>query len=444
MRKYQRSDATYLLGFFAVVIGIGSALLSLPVSWSGSGLAAGPLRYIDALFTATSAVCVTGLAAVDTAEYSRFGQTVILLLIQVGGLGIISFTSLLLTIPGRRLPLRRLKTIQSFYVEGVEYEPKKIVRSIIFFTFGIEAAGAVILYFLFAGAGVDDAAFVAVFHSVSAFCNAGFSVFSSSLEGYSGNLPLMATIAVLVVMGGVGFIVIQDIERRLRGKRRRLSYHTKVVLGMTATLIFSGALAFFLLERGRAYESFPWPVAMANAFFQSITTRTAGFDTVVQATLSQPSKALTLLLMFIGGSPGSIAGGIKVTTAFVVAAVMLRRPDSHGDITVFKRRLSARTMNDAVVYFLKATFLLAVSAGALSLIEGLRGVDFSVLLFETVSAFGTVGLSLGMTGSLSDAGKLVIIATMFAGRVGLIALAFPALRRYEAEIVYPEGSILLG
>ena len=444
MRKYQRSDATYLLGFFAVIIGIGSALLSLPVAWNGSGIVAPPLRFIDALFTATSAVCVTGLAVVDTAEYSRFGQTVILLLIQVGGLGIISFTSLLLTIPGRRLPLRRLKTIQSFYVEGVEYEPKKIVRSIIFFTFGIEAAGAVILYFLFAGAGVDDAAFVAVFHSVSAFCNAGFSVFSSSLEGYNGNVPLLATIAVLVVMGGVGFIVIQDIERRLRGKRRRLSYHTKVVLGMTATLIFLGALAFFLLERGRAYEDFPWPVAIANAFFQSITTRTAGFDTVVQATLSQPSKALTLLLMFIGGSPGSIAGGIKVTTAFVVAAVMLRRPDSHGDITVFKRRLSARTMNDAVVYFLKAGALLAVSAGALSLIEGLRGVDFSVLLFETVSAFGTVGLSLGMTGSLSDAGKLVIIATMFAGRVGLIALAFPALRRYEAEIVYPEGSILLG
>ncbi len=444
MRKYQASDASYLLGFFAVVIAIGSVLLSLPLSWEGRTASPGPLRYIDALFTSTSAVCVTGLAVVDTAAYSRFGQTVILLLIQIGGLGIISFTSLLLTIPGRRLPLRRLKTIQSFYVEGVEYEPVKIVRSIMFFTLGIEAAGAAVLYFLFSAAGVDDAAFAAVFHAVSAFCNAGFSVFSANLEGYGGNVPVIATISALIVLGGLGFIVIQDIERRFRGKRKRLSYHTKVVLGMTSFLIVSGGLAFFLLERGAAYAGFRWPVAVANAVFQSISPRTAGFDTVLQSSLSQPSKALTLLLMFIGGAPGSIAGGIKVTTAFVVAAVMMKRPDGHGDITVFKRRLSARTMNDAVVYFLKATFLLLVSAGALSLIEGLRGVDFSSLLFETVSAFATVGLSLGITGSLSDAGKLVLIATMFAGRVGLIALAFPALRRNEAAIVYPEGSILLG
>lgn len=444
MRRHQSSDAFYLLAFFSVIIGVGSLLLALPVSWNGSVLSPGHLRFIDALFTATSAVCVTGLTSVDTTGYSRFGQTVIMLLIQVGGLGIISFTSILLTIPGRRLPLRRLRTIRSFYVEGVEYDPTKIVRSIMFFTLGIELVGALLLYAQFTTAGVDDPIFAAAFHSVSAFCNAGFSVFSTNLEGFSGNIGILATICALIVTGGIGFIVIQDIERKARGKRKRLSYHTKVVLGMTAFLIVAGALAFLALERKRAFANLSFPAAVANAFFQSITPRTAGFDSIVQSSLSQPSKLLTLLLMFIGGAPGSIAGGIKVTTAFVVAAVMAKRPDSHGDITVFKRRLSGKTTNDAVVYFLKAAALLSISAGALSIIEGLRGADISALLFETVSAFGTVGLSLGVTGTLSDAGKLIIIATMFAGRVGLIALAFPALRRGDEAIVYPEGSILLG
>jgi trk system potassium uptake protein TrkH len=313
-----------------------------------------------------------------------------------------------------------------------------------FFTLGIEFVGALALCVQFKAAGVADPLFTAVFHSVSAFCNAGFSVFSTNLEGFSDNIGILSTISALIVTGGIGFIVIQDIERRARGKRRRLSYHTKVVLAMTSFLIVSFALAFLLLERRRAFAGLSFPAAIANAFFQSITPRTAGFDAVVQSAFSQPSKVLTILLMFIGGAPGSIAGGIKVTTAFVIAAVMAKRPDGHGDITVFKRRLSARTTNDAVVYFLKAAALLAVAAGSLSLIEGLRGVDFSAIIFETVSAFGTVGLSLGITGSLSDAGKLVIIATMFAGRVGLIALAFPALKRSEDLIVYPEGSILLG
>ena len=181
-----------------------------------------------------------------------------------------------------------------------------------------------------------------------------------------------------------------------------------------------------------------------NALFQSITPRTAGFNAVPQGSLRQSSKLLTIILMFIGGAPGSIAGGIKLSTAYLILVVMLKRPDERGEINIFKRRLSAGTINAAVMYFLKALLILVMAAGALSLIEGPRGADSSQLLFEVVSAFGTVGLSLGYTSHLSPAGKLVIIATMFAGRVGLIALAFPGRIRREAPFVYPEADILLG
>lgn len=444
MKGQTGSDAYYLMTFFALLIAFGTFLLCLPAAWTGTAARPGALPVVDALFIATSAVCVTGLSTVDTADFTRFGQVVILLLIQFGGLGIISFTSILLTIPGGRLPLRRLKTIRSFYVDGVEYRPAIIVRSIIFFTLLFEGLGALALGFIFRSAGVPDPVFAGVFHSVSAFCNAGFSLNRDSLESFAGNGPVLAVIASLVVLGGIGFIVIQDIERRWRGKRNRVSYHSKVVLTVTAFLIAVPGIAFFLIEGSRAYAGMGTGSALANAFFQAVMPRTAGFDSVLQASLSQPSKVLTLILMFIGGAPGSIAGGIKVTTAFVVAAVMLRRPDPRGDITVFRSRLSAKTCNEAVVYFLKAAFLLILSAGFLSFFEGLRGAEFSAIVFESVSAFGTVGLTVGLTPALSWAGKLVVIGTMFAGRVGLIAIAFPAARRIEEEIIYPEGSILLG
>lgn len=438
MLRRQTSDAYYLLAFFAFVIAVGTALLLLPASWAGPER----LNPIDALFTATSAVCVTGLSTVDTAIFSRFGQTVILLLIQVGGLGVISFTSILLTIPGRRLPLRRLKTIRGFSVEGVEYDYAKIVRNIVFFTFFIEAAGAAALYPAFSGAGVESPAFAALFHSVSAFCNAGFSTFSTGLEGFARRPGVLGPVMALIVSGGIGFIVLQDLERRARGKRKRLSYHTVVVLASTGFLIVSGALCFWVLERNNAFSGLGPFDTVLNALFQSITPRTAGFNTVPQGELSQPSTFVTILLMFIGGAPGSIAGGIKVTTAFVVVLVMLRRQDENGDINVFKRRLTATTSSDAVVYFLKAFALLLCAAGALSITES--GVNFGRLVFESVSAFGTVGLSLGVTPSLSAGGKLVIIATMFAGRVGLIALAFPGAARKGGAVSYPEASILLG
>jgi len=444
MREFVRSDAFYLLSFFATVIITGSLMLLIPGVWVGTVQFPGPLKPIDALFTATSAVCVTGLTTVDTAGYSRIGQTIIVALIQIGGLGIISFTSILLTIPGRRLPLRRMNIIQSFYVDGVEYNPVHIVRNIVAFTLAIETAGAIALAFLFRETGVGDWAFAGLFHSVSAFCNAGFSIFSTNLRAYSGNIPILVIIMLLIVSGGLGFIVLQDMYRWTHLRHHRLNYHSRIVLFMTGVLIIGGSLAFLLIERTRLYRDMDLATAGINALFQAITPRTAGYDAMSQDLLSQPSMFITVILMLIGGAPGSIAGGIKVTTAFVVALAMLRRPDKNGDITLSRHRLTAKTINDGMVYFIKALAILLVAVAALTLMEGLKGVDFHAIVFEVVSAFGTVGLSLGLTPSLSTAGKLVIIATMFAGRVGLIALAFPGGKNDHRDISFPEGKILLG
>ena len=444
MRPLFRSDSWYLVAFFLVLISIGSVLLVLPLAQASQDGILRPISYIDALFMATSAVCVTGLATVDLGLFNFFGQTVILLLIQLGGLGIISFTSLLLILPGGRIPFRRLSTIRSFYVDGVEYDPRKILLNIVSTTLCIEAFGAVILSFLFKKAGISDYVFNGIFHSVSSFCNAGLSPFPDSLERFSGNPAILTVVMLLIILGGLGFIVLQDVFDLIKGKHRYLNYHSRVVLFMTVLLISLGFLFYFFIEKKAAFAGLSLNDRILNALFQAVTPRTAGFDSVPQRLLSQPAKVFTIILMFIGAAPGSIAGGIKITTLFVVIIMMTRNPDPFGDVQIRKHRISFYTMNRATVYLLKAICLLLLSAFVLSLIEGPRGVAFDEIVFEVVSAFGTVGLSLGLTPYLSGAGKLVIIGIMFAGRVGLVALSFSVVREKKYEISYPEGQVLLG
>ncbi|QQO10067.1 TrkH family potassium uptake protein [Breznakiella homolactica] len=444
MNIFQRSDAFYLLIFFLILISAGTALLLIPGAWKGYPDTPDSLTLVDALFTATSAVCVTGLSTVNTAGFSRLGHIIIMLLIQLGGLGIISFTSILLSIPGNRLPFRRLNTIRAFYIDGVEYNPRRIVRNIVIITFLIEFLGAVLLSFFFYSGGTEDWLFAGIFHAVSSFCNAGFSPFAANLVDFAYYPPVLIVVMLLIITGGLGFIVLNDISRRVSGKRKHLSYHSRVVLGMTGLLLAGGTLFFLMSEWDRAFRDMEFPVALVNALFQAVTPRTAGFEAVPQAALSQPSQMLTGLLMLIGGAPGSIAGGLKVTTVFVVLMVMFRRPDKNGDIKVSHHRLAAGTINNAVVYFLKALALLLICTAALSVVEGLQGDSFGAIVFEVLSAFGTVGLTVGMTPDLTVPGKLVIIGAMFAGRVGLIALAFPAARHRSYDITYPEGTVLLG
>ncbi len=443
-RRPIKSDTAFLLIFFVSVIAAGTLLLLLPAAWSGIPSQPKRLSPIDALFTATSAVCVTGLSTVDTAGFTRFGQTILLILIQTGGLGIISFTSLMILIPGRRLSFRRLRTIRSFTTNDVEYDPVRIVRDIVFYTVSIELLGALLLYALFKGNGIPGSAFTALFHAVSAFCNAGFSTFPDSLERFAGQPLVLAVFSLLIMTGGIGFIVLQDIARRIRGKKRKLGYHARLMLTLTAILIAAGAAAFWFLEGDNCFAAMG-PVDRAmNALFQSVTPRTAGFDAVCQAELRQSSQLITMLLMFIGGAPGSIAGGIKIATAYVVLLVILRKRNERGEINSLTRRFSPATIDQAVIYLVKALAFLFLAAGALSLTEAGGEAGLNRSLFEVVSAFGTVGLSLGLTPSLSLAGKLVIIVTMFAGRVGLLAFVFLGGTERTSAYVYPEAEILLG
>jgi trk system potassium uptake protein TrkH len=350
----------------------------------------------------------------------------------------------MLIVPGHRLPFRRLLTIKSFSVDGVEHDPIKIVRNIVFFTVFIEIVGSVSLYAVFRDIGLPDSMFTAIFHTISAFCNAGFSLFPTSLEAYANQPLVLAIIALLIITGGIGFIVLQDLGRWIRGKRRRLSYHTKLILSATGILIVAGALSFWLIEYQHALAGMRTIDRIINALFQAITPRTAGFNAIRQSALRQPSKFITILLMVIGGAPGSIAGGIKISTAYIIMLVMLKRSNERGEINAFNRRISPTTIHAAVVYFIKAIFLLVGAAGLLSLFEAARGADLGHIVFEVASAFGTVGLSLDFTAGMSPPGKLVIICTMFTGRVGLLALLFLDGTGTSDQMVYPEADILIG
>ena len=426
-----------LLLFFLTVIFSGALILKFGGSWPGH------LAFTDAVFTAASAVCVAGLSTIDIPQFSFAGQLTILCLIQIGGLGIISFSCLTLIIPGMRFGLTGTDAIRGFFLDDIEYRPRRIVRSIIIFTFIIELTGAVLLSILFYRRNIDGWLFMAVFHSVSAFCNTGISVFPSQLLRFSGDLPVMLVMSALIILGGMGFLVLHDILRLVRGRIRRPSYHSKVVLFMTLMILLSGSVLFFTLERGRAFGGMNALHAAAASFFQTVNTRSAGFEMVVQKSFCQPSKMLTSLLMIIGGAPGSIAGGIKVTTLFVLLVFLLKKPDKYGDINVFHHRLRAATIHNAVIFVLKALFLLLVCVCALTVVEGMRGQPLGALIFDSISAFGTVGLTLGITPTLGTAGRWIIIATMFAGRVGLFALSFPAINPRRRDITYPEGSLLL-
>lgn len=436
------STKIVIFGYFIGIILLGSLLLKLPFSWKGET----PLRYIDALFTSTSAVCVTGLITVDTARYSRFGQAMIALLIQTGGLGIITFATVYLAAPRKRISLVNRSIIKDYYIDEVEYNPKEMIRHILTTTFAIEAIGALFLYIRFRD--LPDGPFLAVFHAVSAFCNAGFSTFSTNLEGYAADPIVNFSIIALIVSGGIGFIVMKDIALKLRGKKRRLSYHSKMALGMTAILIALGAAAFLFLEHRRAFAALTPGQKVMAAMFQSVTPRTAGFDTILQSAFSTPSVLLTIILMFIGASPGSTGGGVKTTTFMVAVLAAFKGTDESDKLIVGKRSIPSSAIVKAVGIIGKGLAIVVV--GVVLVLVAERGrpgaqVSLSQALFEVVSAFGTVGLSLGITGSLGDAAKSVLILTMFAGRVGLFAMSLPrSSRRVERYADLPGTDVLIG
>ena len=440
------TDKIQLFTYFIAICLLGSFLLSCPFSYESKI----PVPYIDALFLSVSAVCVTGLSTVDMRLFSVTGFLVIMGLIELGGLGIITFVSLYIAVPKRRMTLVNRAVVREFFIEDVEVEPKSILRSIILFTVGIEMICAILLIPEFQREGSSRPVLDAAFHSVSAFCNAGFSTYQDSLCPFAGNFAIQAIIMVLIVSGGIGFTVLTDISRRfILRKRARMSFHSRMVLTVTAILILLSVALIFLAERNASFTGLSTPQKLFASLFSAITPRTAGFSVVPQDGFTPATNLLVMVLMFIGGSPGSIAGGIKTTTFMIVIIYAIRVNTERKGLNILRRNIDTSVVEKAFSIFAKSLMILILALALLlcterSLLSAARFSAFD-LFFEVVSAFGTVGLSLGVTPHLSMLGKLVIIATMFIGRTGIFAMALGfAHREKEHLFEYPSANVLVG
>lgn len=416
-----------LLASFAGMIAVGTlGLLLLP------GLYAGPqLGLVDALFTATSAVCVTGLIVVDTATYfTPLGQAWIALLIQLGGLGILTFTTVAISALGWRTSLEAEEAAAGHASILGHVRPLTLVKGVLITTFGIELLGALVLWIAWrAELGTAGAVWPAFFHAISAFCNAGFSVFSDSLVGFRGDGLTVYTASLLIVVGGIGFLVLLDLwSRWVRRDVDRLSTHTRLALAGTALLLAGSTVLFLGFEAGNELRTMSWPDRLANAWFMGVTPRTAGFNTVDYAAVTDPSLFLTIILMVVGGSPGSAAGGLKTTTVAVLALVLWSRLRGKGHVSFFGRTIPESTVQRAAGLTVGGIAVLTAGVFLLLLLEApavhtLERTRFLRLAFEAHSAFGTVGLSMGATPELSSPGRLVTVVLMYVGRVGPLAVA---------------------
>jgi trk system potassium uptake protein TrkH len=436
-----------LMLYYAAAILLGAVLLSLPVAAVGA-----PLPFLDALFTATSAQCVTGLAVVDTGtRFSLFGQTVILVLIQIGGLGIITFSVYLFFYLRLGVGMRGRWIIHETLLHTPVDSMQALIRDIVKHTLIIEGVGALLLALVFVpDLGLFPGLFSAIFHSVSAFCNAGFSLFPDSLIRYQGHPLVNFTIMGLIVLGGIGFLVIREVLALLAGRgRRRFSLHSRLVLWTTGVLIAGGFL-LILLSDGHTLLRHGMPRGLLIALFQSVTARTAGFNTIDLNLLTVPTLLLMMLLMFIGASPGSAGGGIKTTSLAIFFAIFHSRLQGNEHTNILRRTIPSEVVTKVLTLVMLATLTIVVGLFALLLVQAneaaLAGrglyLDYA---FEVVSALATVGLSLGATASLLPAGKVIVIGLMYIGRVGLLTLAFTLIRRTRGGAVhYSEENIMIG
>ena len=441
--KRTQTSRVIIIGFLSLIF-IGTMLLSLPVA-SRSDQSIG---LIDAIFTATSAVCVTGLVVVDTAaHWSLFGQGVILLLIQIGGLGFMTLGTMIVFILGQKLSLKeRIVKLDSF--DDVTLSVMiKLSSYVILMTFIIESLGALILSIKFIPMyGFKKGLWMSIFHSVSAFCNAGFDLFGDfrSLTPFVKDPLITMTIAVLIILGGLGFVVILEvIQKRHLSK---LSLHGKLVVTMTVFLLLAGLGLFYLFEfnNGSTFSDLSQLEKLYNSFFYSVTTRTAGFHTVMVDHLTLGSVFLTIVLMFVGGASGSTAGGVKITTIGVIFIAMKSFILGKKDAEVFRRRISREIVNKSLAIVSLSIILVVIMTMLLSVTE--VGHSFVAIYFETISAFGTVGLSMGITPSLSGFGRIIISILMFIGRVGPLTVFIGLSRqgRSKEDNSYPEEKTIVG
>ena len=426
-------------GYFTVIV-IGTILLMLPIATpDGQGLG-----FINSLFTATSATCVTGLIVVNTSTaFTVFGQVVILVLIQIGGLGLMTMSTLAALILGKKIGLRSrliiLEDLNQMNISGIV----RLVSYVLGFTLIIQGAGALLLFLrLVSDYSVLDALYKAIFHAISAFNNAGFDIFGNSLESFTGDIAVNFIIIGLIVLGGIGFGVL--VEMYNKRKLNQLSLQSKIVLITTVILLIAGFVGIFILEYSNMATMGQLNLgetALAS-FFLSVTPRTAGFNTVPTGGLTPPALFFVIILMFIGASPGSTGGGIKTTTFGVMLITVWNMLRGREDLEIANRRLKREVVLKAISIAMLAAGLIILVTIVLSVIEEAEFLD---ILFETVSAFGTVGLSTGVTPTLSMVGRILIIITMFVGRVGPLTLgtAF-AERELRGDYHYPPEEVMVG
>ncbi|WP_407691149.1 TrkH family potassium uptake protein [Ruminococcus gauvreauii] len=426
--KRQPPARLIVLGF-AAVIAVGTLLLLLPVSINDGAR----VSFIDALFTSTSAVCVTGLIAIDTAEhFTVFGRTVVALLIQIGGLGVTSVGVGFILIAGKRVGMKGRTLVKEAMNVGNSKGLIRLVKSVLLMTLCFEAAGTVLSFLVF----VQDfpplkALGISLFHSVAAFNNSGFDILGGlqNLIPYQGSVLLNLTTAGLIIFGGIGFLVILDILKNR--SFRKLSLHSKVVLSVSAVLLLTGTLLL------KATEDVTW----LGAFFQSVSARTAGFSTYPIGTFTNAGLFVLILLMFIGASPGSTGGGIKTSTLFVLLhAVKSAATNQH--CTAFKRRIPPEVIQRGFIITLLSAMVVCTGTFFLCLLE--PEYTFMQLLFEITSAFGTVGLSTGITPDLAASSKLIVILTMFIGRLGALTIATIWHFKTPSSATFTEENITIG
>ncbi|OMC68146.1 Trk family potassium uptake protein [Paenibacillus odorifer] len=430
-----------VLGFASIIL-IGALLLMLPIS-STSG---NSVEFIDALFTSTSATCVTGLVVLDTGtSFTIFGKTVIMILIQIGGLGFMTMATLFSLVLKRKISLRDRLILQEAMNQGSMEGIVRLIRRVLIYSLVIEGCAAVLLSIRWAfDMPLGKAIYYGIFHAVSMFNNAGFDIFGDfrSLTDYVYDPLVNIIVMFLIVSGGIGFIVMSDlVEFRVT---RRLSLHSKVVLSTSTGLILIGALVIFIFEftNTRTLGSLNFGGKILSAFFQSVSPRTAGANTVDIAGLRQATQFFIVILMFIGASPGSTGGGIKTTTFTMMIGAVIAMLRGREDVVLFRYRLAQERIYKALTITLLALLLIASVSMILSTTED---SNFLAILFETTSAFATVGLTMGLTPELSAIGKILLCLTMFAGRLGPLTLAY-ALGPKQGKPLYkyPEGKIIIG
>ena len=444
-KKFSLTTTQIIMLSFLAVIFLGSLLLSLPIS-SADGEA---VSYLDALFTATTATCVTGLVTLTTAStWSIFGQAVILVLIQVGGLGVVTIMSALMILLQKRMGIGDRLLLQDAFNLNSLSGIVRFVKRVILGTALVEGIGALLYMTVFVPEFGPRGIWIAVFTSISAFCNAGMDIIAdNSLSSYATNPIINLVTCALIVLGGIGYIVWWDVMGLRKGAagRRRLSLHSKIAISTTLLLIFGGGLLILLFE----YHN-PRTIAELSLFdklqvslFQSVTTRTAGFATIPQQELTNASSILCLLLMFIGGSPVGTAGGIKTVTIAVLVASALSSVQNRQEVTLFQRNISKQAVSKAVAVTTMSFVILFTSTLLLSAVSPGEPLD---ILFETISATATVGLSRDLTPYLNAYGKVIIIGTMYLGRVGPIslALALNSGKKQQNIIKNPTEEISVG